>query len=95
VNNQFENNQLPHGNSTSSDRKQLPIEVVDELACELAREYRNDVFLKWYCGIIYQFGLATVHEWRTRAAEGNEPAKLFSKYVRDARMPRRDWRAKG
>ncbi len=73
----------------------MPIEVVDELANELALEYDNEGYRRWYCGIIYEFGLATIHEWRIRAAEGNQPAKLFSKYVKDARKPIRDWRAGG
>lgn len=78
-------NHLPIGNRLSKPKYQLPIGVVDTLASELANEYNNQAYRKWYCGILYEFGPAQVEEWRKRAAEGNEPAKLFSKYVRDAR----------
>lgn len=73
--------------------KQLPIEQVDELADELVRAYGNPVFRVWYCGVIYEFGLAKVHEWKGRAAEGKEPGKLFSKYVQDARRYRKGERS--
>lgn len=66
-------------------KEQLPIDAVDKLADELVAEYQNDDFRRWYCGVIYDFGFSKVIEWRKRAAEGSEPAKLFSKYVRDAR----------
>jgi hypothetical protein len=85
VNNPFINYQLPVGNSGKQPIKQLPIGVVDELADELVGEFNNPSFRQWYCGVIYQYGLQKVAEWRRRAADGNEPAKLFSKYVRDAR----------
>lgn len=65
--------------------KKLAIDVVDKIADELAGEYNNLRFRNWYCGVIYQFGPGKVHEWQVRAKEGNEPAKLFSKYVKDAR----------
>lgn len=77
--------QLPNDNSGNKPIKQLSIEAVDKLADELVAEYDNLGFRQWYCALIYQFGFAKVNEWRKRAAEGNEPAKLFSKYVKDAR----------
>lgn len=63
----------------------LAIDVVDKIADELAKDYNNLRFRNWYCGVIYQFGPNKVHEWQIRSREGNEPAKLFSKYVKDAR----------
>jgi hypothetical protein len=66
-------------------RRNLSIDAVDELADELALDYRNPQFRQWYCGVIYEFGFAKVLEWRVRAKEGDTPAKLFSKYVKDAR----------
>lgn len=77
--------QLPIGNSTRKPIKQLPIEAVDTLADELVAEYVNPQFRQWYCGVIYQFGYAQITEWRKRALEGRDPARLFSKYVKDAR----------
>ena len=78
-------NQLPIDSSSNKPIKQLPIEAVDKLADELVAEYANPKFRQWYCGVIYSFGFAQVNEWRTRAQEGREPARLFSKYVKDAR----------
>lgn len=77
--------QLPIDNSSSKPIKQLPIDAVDKLADELVAEYENPKFRQWYCGVVYQYGFAQVSEWRKRAAEGKAPAKLFSKYVKDAR----------
>ena len=77
--------QLPVGSSSNTTIKQLPIDAVDKLADELVDEYDNLKFRKWYCGVIKDFGYAQVNEWRRRAKEGDSPAKLFSKYVTDAR----------
>lgn len=81
--------QLPNGSSLKQPIKQLPIDSVDKLADELVQEYENPKFRQWYCGAIYQFGFAQINEWRKRAAEGAWPAKLFSKYVKDARSFKR------
>lgn len=80
--------QLPNDSSGKKVIKQLPIAAVDKIADELVAEYANPDFRQWYCGVIYQFGFEKVHEWRRRAVEGKEPAKLFSKYVKDARTYR-------
>lgn len=83
-------NQYPIGSSNKSSIKhELPIDSVDKLADELVAEYSNPDFRRWYCGVIYDFGFAQVNEWRGRAREGTEPAKLFSKYVRDTRKYKR------
>ena len=82
------NYQMPNGNSYIPPIKQLPIGQVDELADSLAAEYHNPDFRRWYCGVIYQFGVPKVEEWRGRAREAREPAKIFSKYVADARHTR-------
>lgn len=87
--------QLPRGSSTSKTIKQLQIDAVDKLADELVAEYDNKDFRRWYCGAIYQFGFAQINEWRRRANEGNVPAKLFSKYVQDARTFKGSGRASG
>lgn len=77
--------QMPNGVTYLDTNKILPIEVVDKLADELVYEYSNNTYRSWYCGIIYEFGASQVNEWRRRATEGHTPAKLFSKYVKDAR----------
>jgi hypothetical protein len=77
--------QLPIANSGKSSIKQLPIAAVDKIADELVAEYANPNFRPWYCGVVYEFGFDKVHEWRRRASEGDIPARLFSKYVKEAR----------
>jgi hypothetical protein len=81
---------IPNRSSDKATKHELPIDAVDMLADELVAEYSNPNFRAWYCGIIYEFGSSKVWEWRRRAAEGKEPAKLFSKYVKDARIYRKN-----
>lgn len=82
------NNHLPIDNSDKVSIKQPSIGAVDKLADELVAEYDNPRFRQWYCGVIYEFGVTRVLEWRKRAEEGKSPARLFSKYVKDARTYR-------
>lgn len=65
--------------------KQIPIDEVDTLADELVSEYSNPKFRVWYCGVIYEFGIAQVNDWRARAASGISPGGLFGYYVKQAR----------
>lgn len=76
--------QLPIDSSKRTEFKQIPIESVDRLADELASEYSNIKYRAWYCKVIYEFGVQQVLEWRSRASEGRDPARLFSKYAKDA-----------
>lgn len=74
----LENNQSPV--------KQIPIDMVDDLADELVAEYSNPDYRRWYCSAIYDFGLEQVNKWRQRAATtADSPAKLFTYYVNQAR----------
>lgn len=79
------NNHLPNDGYSKGPIKPLSIEAVDKLADELVVEYNNPNFRKWYCGVINDFGYSQVNEWRRRAGEGREPAKLFSTYVKQTR----------
>lgn len=65
--------------------KHIPINSVDRIADSLVREYDNPQWRKWYCGVIYEFGLSKIEEWRIKAKEGKSPSKLFSLYVSEAR----------
>lgn len=79
---------LPFANSASTERSKPnkpPLAVVDSVVDGLVKEYDNPKFRQWYCGVVYEFGLDKVEEWRKRACEGNSPAKLFSSYVKQAR----------
>lgn len=82
------NSQLTNDHSVKKYKKQLPLATVDAIADELVLEFSNPGYRSWYCGVIYDFGIAQVQEWRKRAAEGNEPAKLFSAYVTQSRRKR-------
>lgn len=72
---------------SQSPVKQLPIEVVDKLANELVLEYDNPTYRAWYCGVVYEFGVEQVKEWRALAANGRSrsPGHVFSSYVSQAR----------
>ena len=69
----------------SNKKLDLAIAVVDRIADELVKEYNNQGFRRWYCGVIQEFGFTKVNEWQRRSKEGREPGKLFSMYVKDAR----------
>ncbi|MDQ5913928.1 MAG: hypothetical protein QG623_547 [Patescibacteria group bacterium] len=79
---------MANANSRYTARVSIPIELVDSLSLELASEYDNPQFRAWYCGVIQEFGVERVHEWRRRSAEGNNPARLFSHYIKSARKAR-------
>ncbi|MFT4532259.1 MAG: hypothetical protein ACI9T8_000270 [Candidatus Saccharimonadales bacterium] len=91
----IDNNQLPRDSRDKNRNGQLPIGSVDALADELVKEYSNPGYRKWYCKVIYDNGIERVLEWRRRAEEGDYPAKLFSKYAKEASTHRasRDSRA--
>ena len=78
------NKQLPKDSREETRDNRIPIGSVDVLADELVGEYANPNYRKWYCKVIYTYGAAQVNEWRNRAREGKDPARLFSKYVKDA-----------
>jgi hypothetical protein len=80
--------ELPDDNSGESFFKQPPIDAVDRIADALVSEYHNPEWRRWYCAVIYEFGPVRVYEWQQRAREGKWPAKLFSKYVKEARTYR-------
>jgi hypothetical protein len=65
--------------------RQLPLELVDLVADGLVRMYENPDYRKWYCGVVYEFGLTKVNDWIKHAKDGNEPGKLFTRYVNGAR----------
>lgn len=83
------NCQLSNGDNNLNNNCQLSIGEVDTLADELVTLYNNLDFKPWYCRVIYEFGAAQVMEWRNRAADGNYPGRLFSKYVKEARQRRK------
>jgi len=81
----FNNTELPNESRDTDWRELLSLEQVDQLADDLVRDFANPDFRRWYCGVVYDFGPERVHRWKQVAMEGKEPAKLFSKYVSDAR----------
>lgn len=70
---------------SSNSNCQLSIDVVDALANDLVTEYNNPKYRQWYCGVIYQYGIAQVEEWRGRAREWDIPGAGFTTYVKQAR----------
>ncbi len=65
--------------------RELPLELVDALADGLVRRYQNPEYRKWYCGVIYEFGISRINVWLEKASTGDEPGKLFTRYVNSAR----------
>ncbi len=76
--------QLPIDRSGRNDKHRLSTLDVDILANELVVEYSNPNYRRWYCQAIYNYGVPQVLDWRKRAAEGDVPARLFSKFVKEA-----------
>lgn len=66
--------------------RQLPIEEVDNLADKLAADFDNPLWRKWYCGVINEFGVERVEYWYARSMSANAPGRLFSHYVKQARL---------
>jgi hypothetical protein len=73
-------------NLTENDnwKNSLSVELVDQLADELIREYSNPQFRAWYCKLIYAFGPSRIKEWQGRVRDADNPAKLFSKLAAEA-----------
>lgn len=65
--------------------RKLPLEVVDTFADAFVAYFENPDYRKWYCGVIYEFGLKKVNEWFEKSRTGEYPGKLFTKYVNSAR----------
>lgn len=81
----FDLNQLPIVNRDNVTPKRPPLVYVDYLADELVKEYGTPDYRKWYCALIYRYGLAQVEEWRKRAEKANAPVRVFSKYAAQAK----------
>ena len=79
----FTDYQMPIGGNNPR-LKRIHIAQVDRLADELVDEYDNLKFREWYCGVINEYGISKVLEWRGRAKEGNYPGKLFTSFVNQA-----------
>lgn len=62
--------------------KPVPVDVVDQLGDDLVREFNNPQFRSWYCKAIMELGPSKIHELRTRAKDGSNPAKYFSLLVK-------------
>lgn len=67
------------------DTEKPTLSVVDQLAEDLASEHENTGWEKWYCGIIYEFGVEVVSNWRERVLTSDSPGRLFSYIVKQAR----------
>jgi hypothetical protein len=60
---------------------------VSVYAYDLAYTFDNLKFHRWYCGVVYQFGIDQVEAWREKALKGDNPGRLFSTLVKGARNP--------
>lgn len=77
---------------TQTDNRQLnkpASHEVDDLAHDLSAKFNNTQFLRWYCGVIYDFGVSRTKELAGRTDGVNYPGKLFSTLVSDERSIRK------
>lgn len=70
-------------NENEDSAKKYPIRVVDEDAARLAKKYDNAGWIPFYCKGIYAVGFSRIHELETRADSAKEPAKLFTKLLKE------------
>lgn len=87
-----ETGDLTNGHLVSKPR----LEEVDTLAEELATEYNNHNFLKWYCSLIYDFGIDRVKRWQAKSKSADSPGLVFASYVKQAKSlvanSKEDWK---
>lgn len=69
-----------------ANKSNYTISEVEKLAQELCNEYGNARFFRWYCGVIYEFGVTTTEDLRARVQDATYPGKLFSKIVKERRQ---------
>ena len=60
-------------------------EQVEELANKLCSDFGNPKYFRWYCSVIYEFGIPYVEQLQARVSDAQYPGKLFSKLVHDRR----------
>lgn len=58
---------------------------VEELANKLSADFGNPKYFRWYCSVIYEFGIPYVEQLQARVSDAKYPGKLFSKIVHDRR----------
>lgn len=65
-------------------------EQVEELANKLCSDFGNPKYFRWYCSVIYEFGIPYVEQLQARVSDAQYPGKLFSKLVLDRRNKQRN-----
>jgi hypothetical protein len=60
------------------DRDKPEKEVVDLLAEQISDSFGTDKYRKWYCKLIYEFGVDQIHEWLDKASYYRNPEKVFA-----------------
>lgn len=63
-------------------------EQVEELANKLSNDFGNPKYFRWYCSVIYEFGIPYTEQLRARVSDAQYPGKLFSKLIQDRRRVR-------
>ncbi len=76
------NTQMANGGKSPRPKPQA--ERVDELASRLVSTYANPQSRRWYCGVIYKFGIDRVEIWLSCSKEARVPGALFTHYVNEA-----------
>lgn len=65
------------------DNKKPSIVEVDRLARELADEYGNQDYIKWYCKVIHKLGISVVQNIRAQVSDAKQPGRVFTKIANE------------
>lgn len=60
-------------------------EQVEELANKLCVDFGNPKYFRWYCSVIYEFGVPYIEQLCARVSDAKYPGRLFSKLIQDRR----------
>lgn len=63
---------------------------VEEVANKLCSDFGNPKYFKWYCSVIYEFGIPYTEQLSARVGDAKYPGRLFSKLVKDLRQAQRN-----
>ena len=71
------------GNENSELNRRPTVQQVDDLARQLCNEFSNHEYFKWYCAAVWKLGENRVHELKARVSDAKDPARLFTKLLRE------------
>lgn len=64
-------------------KKELSSTQVDEYVSGLIKEYGSPEYRRWYCVLVYEFGIQTIDDLRGRCRDARTPARLFARLAKE------------